>query len=138
MALAKDESPDRKTSSAPTRRVLIVEDDARLARGLGRLLRRYDVATACSGSDALLQLRDGAEFDAILCDLGMPGMSGIEFYDQVRIAFPGDENRIIFMTGGPLSRAAARFMKQVPNPILEKPFSGDALELALASHVQAP
>jgi hypothetical protein len=29
-------------------------------------------------------------------------------------------------------------MKQVPHPILETPFSGDALELALASHVQAP
>jgi CheY-like chemotaxis protein len=116
--------------------VLIVEDDARLARGLGRLLRRYAVSTAFGGADALEQLREGAWFDAILCDLGMPGMSGIEFYDRVRTAFPGDETKIIFMTGGPSSRALARFMKQVPNPVLEKPFSGDALEFAIASQLR--
>ena len=66
-------------------RVLVVEDDAKLARALERGLgaEGYDVATAGDG-DAALE-RAGAEpFDAVVLDLMLPGTDGFEVCATLR------------------------------------------------------
>jgi DNA-binding NtrC family response regulator len=60
------------------RRVLVVDDEESIRLALGKFLRSrgYDVTTVIDGATALEALQQG-RFDAMLCDVRMPGMSGI-------------------------------------------------------------
>ncbi len=61
------------------RRVLVADDEESIRNSIGKFLkaRGYDVAVADSGAAALEALQH-ERFDAMLCDVRMPGMSGIE------------------------------------------------------------
>ena len=60
------------------RRVLVVDDEESIRLALGKFLRSrgYDVTTVNDGAAAIESLRQ-ARFDAMLCDVRMPGMTGI-------------------------------------------------------------
>ena len=66
-------------------RILLVEDDAALARGLVALLNHngYDVESVANGQAALARQAVGA-YAAIVLDLGLPDQSGFEVLKQVR------------------------------------------------------
>ena len=68
------------------KRLLFVDDEADILRGLKRMLRPYkdewDVVVANSGDEAL-QLLDEKEFDCIVSDMRMPKMNGAELLTQV-------------------------------------------------------
>lgn len=68
--------------SKPVRiaRVLVIDDDDMIREILRRVLKAHEVTVHASASDALTQIAGGSRFDAILCDLMMPGLSGIEFH----------------------------------------------------------
>ena len=70
-------------------RVLLVEDDAPIRRGLKATLVAlgYEIGEAVTGEEALRALR-GASYDAVLMDLNMPGMGGVEACRRVRREFP--------------------------------------------------
>lgn len=58
-------------------RLLLVDDDDRLRRAVGRMLaRHFDVAPAASKAEALALLDGGPAFDVLLTDLEMPGGGG--------------------------------------------------------------
>ena len=61
-------------------RFLLVDDDAQNLSALGEVLRLtgHRAETALSGAEAVKKLRSSAVYDAVLCDLGMPGMNGWE------------------------------------------------------------
>jgi response regulator RpfG family c-di-GMP phosphodiesterase len=69
---------DPLTEAAP-KRVLLVDDEESIRTAIGKFLkaRGYDVAVADNGRDAL-DLLEQERFDALLCDVRMPGMSGTE------------------------------------------------------------
>jgi DNA-binding response OmpR family regulator len=71
-------------------RLLIVEDDAMLADGLARTLRRAGHTADCvsSAEHALLAL-DQEAFDVVLLDLGLPDIDGLEVCRRLRLALPG-------------------------------------------------
>lgn len=66
-------------------RILLVEDDAALARGLVALLNHsgYDVESVATGHAALARQAVGA-YAAIVLDLGLPDVSGLEVLRQLR------------------------------------------------------
>ncbi|HXZ91680.1 MAG TPA: response regulator transcription factor [Burkholderiales bacterium] len=66
-------------------RILIVEDDAALARGLARILESegYAVDTVTRGEEALLATRH-ERFDLVILDVGLPGMDGFEVLRRLR------------------------------------------------------
>ncbi len=69
-------------------KVLYVDDEAdNLAIFRRGLDEHFDIATASSGS-AGLELIDGQEFAVVLSDQRMPGMSGTEFLEQVKLRQP--------------------------------------------------
>jgi two-component system, cell cycle sensor histidine kinase and response regulator CckA len=79
-----------------------------------------------SGQDALAELhaaRFSGGYDAILCDVLMPGMTGNELFDRARAELPGLETRFIFMSGGLFLGGAAELAKKSQNRVLEKPFN---------------
>jgi signal transduction histidine kinase/ActR/RegA family two-component response regulator len=116
-------APVRRESQVGDRRsLLLVDDDSRLLRSVKRSLdREYDVETCEGGAPALALLATGRRFDIILCDLHMPGLTGMDFHRHVSEAFPGLERTIIFMTGGAFTPEATAFALDCSNPSIEKP-----------------
>jgi two-component system NtrC family sensor kinase len=115
--------PAASDTSSRLHRILVVEDEQAVAEGLRLLLEQeYAVDLASSGQQALELMLGGAPFDAVLCDLMMPGMSGIELFRALKSRLPGMEERLVFMTGGAFTPEAEDFLDEVSNGRVEKPF----------------
>ncbi|MCR4310983.1 MAG: response regulator [Candidatus Taylorbacteria bacterium] len=73
-------------SSTENKKVLIVDDDQFLLNMYSVKFKKsgFDVDTASSGQETLSKLRDGATFDAMLFDVVMPTMDGIELLERIR------------------------------------------------------
>jgi CheY-like chemotaxis protein len=85
------------------------------------------------GLALLLSAPSEETYGLVLCDLRMPGMSGIELHERLAAQRPGILSRIIYATGDTASPETAAFLARVERPVLEKPF-----ELSqLASLVEA-
>jgi signal transduction histidine kinase len=114
-----------KVVEEPVRRarVLVVDDEVTIGRVLARSLGRYhDVVTLTSGKEALARIASGERFDAIISDLMMPEVTGMEIYEMLSRIAPDQAKRIIFITGGAFTDQARAFLGAVPNPRIEKPF----------------
>jgi PAS domain S-box-containing protein len=112
-------------------RVLIVDDEPRVARAVAALLSSTEAVIATSGEAALERLGAGESFDAVLCDVMMPKMTGMDFYERARALRPGIERRFVFMSGGAFTTLSGQFLASVPNATLEKPFSAAQLQGAI-------
>ena len=112
-------------------RVLVVDDEPLVASAARRLLARaHEVQVAHSGQTALALL-ETSPFDAVLCDLMMPQMTGMELHARVKARDPALARRMIFMTGGAFTEAAARFVADSRAPCFDKPFDPARLREAV-------
>lgn len=112
----------------PRGRVLAVDDDALVRKALSRTLqRRHDTVVVGSVAEALAAVASGEPFDVILCDLMMPGQTGMDFYDAVAKDFPQQLRRIVFLTGGAFTPETEVFFQRIPNATLSKPFQPSEL-----------
>ena len=68
-----------------TEKILIVDDEQSMTQFLGIVLRKegYQVASTNSGKDALEKVR-GESFDAVITDIRMPGMDGIQLLEGIK------------------------------------------------------
>ena len=73
-----------KPSPAPLARILVVDDDESIRVAMARFLQRcgYSVESAGNGTDALF-LFESNRYDAMICDVRMPGLSGPELLPHV-------------------------------------------------------
>jgi PAS domain S-box-containing protein len=115
----------------PPQRILVMDDDLAVAEALRQALAGHDV-TIVGSAEAGLEVAKSTRFSAIFCDVMMPGMTGIDFYERLSELYPTELGRVVFMTGGVLSDAARRFLDQRSAPCLEKPVSVEQLEAVLA------
>jgi CheY-like chemotaxis protein len=113
---------------APSRHVLVVDDDIQLALTFQALLQvhGYRVSTAADGAQAL-KLVLNSDVDVILCDLQMPELTGDLFYLEVGRVRPHLLKRFIFITGKAHEPFYETFLKSVKVPVLPKPVSVDRL-----------
>ncbi len=103
--------------------VLIVDDERPLATAIARELgARMQVELVHSGGEALRALGRG-HFDAVLCDLRMPDLSGAEVYRQTQARDREQAARFVFITGMAGAAGEADFLRQAGRPVLEKPFA---------------
>lgn len=77
-------------------RLFVVEDQPKILKNQLKLLEAFEeveiIGTALSGEEALEELGNLAEPpDVILCDLGLPNMSGIDVTREVKARWPGVE-----------------------------------------------
>ncbi|MFO0628181.1 MAG: PAS domain S-box protein [Polyangiales bacterium] len=124
--------PGPGSSISPGRaRVLAVDDEPSVLAGVVRALGDlHAVTTVGSASDALRLLVNGARFDAVLCDVVMPGMTGPELLSEIERHWPDLAPRVTMMVGGS-SRDAARMLGGA-RPMLSKPFDATTLRDAVA------
>ncbi len=111
----------------PRSRVLVIDRDGLLGRPLSRMLAdEYDVVSLRNGRDAL-SLIDGAEtVDAILCDVGIADMTGVDFYRNVQRIAPGLTDRVAFITAEDFDDAR-EFLERTGLPYIDKPIEPEVL-----------
>ncbi|HET9982476.1 MAG TPA: sigma-54 dependent transcriptional regulator [Longimicrobiales bacterium] len=116
--------------------LLLVEDDSLEARLLKANLQRpgrVDVEVAGTGEEALGRLARGV-FDAVLSDVAMPGMDGIELVRRVRAQDPALP--IVLMTAHATLERAVEGIRAGATEFLQKPVNVGAL-LALVERAVA-
>ena len=124
-----DERPAAQSSYPPPDRgrILVIDDEPLVASLLGRLLSpAHEVSVVTSAVDALAKMEE-TTFDAIICDVMMPGTTGMDFYMMIRAKSPRLAERIVFVTGGAFVPRIADFLASVDNPKLDKPIDVKAL-----------
>ncbi len=108
--------------------ILLVEDNDELrgaTRGLLEALG-YRVAAAANGEDALSAFeRLNGQVDLVVCDVVMPGMSGLEVVQRIRAR--REETRILFMSGYTDNAVLRHGILDGEHEFLEKPFSAERL-----------
>jgi CheY-like chemotaxis protein len=116
--------------------VLVVDDERPLATAIARELSgRMQVELVHSGGDALAAL-DRGRFDAVLCDLRMPDLSGVEVYRRTHERDRGQAERFLFITGAATAAGESEFLRQAGRPVLEKPFAMAELLRAVGALVR--
>jgi CheY-like chemotaxis protein len=117
-------------------RVLVVEDDQRLAELIGRQLSKagYQVAVALNGEDALRAVEDNPP-DLVLLDIMMPGMDGVEVCRRMReidIMIPVP---IIMLTALIEMDNKRRAFGAGADDYITKPHDSEELVLRVAAHL---
>jgi signal transduction histidine kinase len=118
--------PQHETVSAEpaggNARILVIDDESAIAIALKKILEMdHDVTAVTTGDQALRLLLDGSHFDVILCDVLMPGTSGIDLFRQLESKRPEVAGKMIFMTGASSMPRVAEFFRSIGNPRIDKP-----------------
>jgi PAS domain S-box-containing protein len=104
-------------------RLLVVDDEREILEMVVRALQRegYQVDAVSDGETALSRLAE-TDYDLILCDVRMSGLSGQEVYRQIAGQNLDLARCIIFITGDTVSPATRRFLEETGASYLGKPF----------------
>ena len=107
-------------------RILIVDDEAVIRDGLKRVLEGESfVVETCSSGFHAIEIMQQREFDLIITDLKMPGMSGIEVLKSVRTLQP--DIPVILITGYASIDTAVEAIKNGASDYISKPFAPQIL-----------
>jgi CheY-like chemotaxis protein len=74
----------------------------------------------------------------VFCDVMMPELSGIDVYERAKQVCPGQEERIVFITGGAFTEHAAKFVDAIDNPKLGKPFDAGEVRALVKAMTREP
>jgi len=119
-------------AGAPGGRLLIVDDEPMILGALRRSFSSdYHVTCVGDGRRALERIRAGERYDAILCDLMMPEITGMDLYAEMSRIAPDQIERMVFVTGGAFTPRAREFLESIPNARVEKPIDFQNLKLLL-------
>lgn len=110
-------------------KILLVEDDAAVRRGLVRSLqdRGFEVHDASEGQAALRALveQPSGTFDVVVSDLGLPDMTGLQLRE--RLKENGRDVPFLLISGYADERGARSQLESLAVPLLEKPFTPEEL-----------
>ena len=106
-------------------KILAIDDEEPIRELIIDLLSdKYFIDTVpdCFKAQKSIEEKD---YDCILCDLRIPGMSGMEFYNHLKENHSPYAKRIIFLTGDTYDQESQSFIKKTGNMYLAKPFKID-------------
>jgi EAL domain-containing protein (putative c-di-GMP-specific phosphodiesterase class I) len=126
MQVATRREIDTSLGTARRARVLVVDDEPALRRGISRILRTadYEVAVAADGGDAA-RLLETERFDLILTDIDLPGMSGLDLLRHARAR--GLDSAVMLITGYPAVQTAVEALDNGAASYLIKPVEAQTL-----------
>jgi len=113
----------------PTR-ILIIDDDPVLSELMAEVLSDYAVTKAATAEEGLA-LYHKDPYDLVLCDLVLPGMSGLEFIEKLRAEYP--QARIIVASAHGSGENLLATLRQSVVDFLVKPFDPEDLRCAVSN-----
>jgi len=116
-------------------RILIVDDKEMMRDSVGATLSRrgHQVVAASSGRAAIDKLA-ARRVDAVVTDLQMPGMDGLELLEEIRRL--DEDLPVVVMTAFGSIETAVHAMKQGAWDYVTKPFSGDELAVTVERAIE--
>lgn len=121
-------APKAAAAAVPTEvpvgtRALVVEDEEALGEAVAGALRDagFEVDTAADGEEAIGRTQTRA-YDLIVCDLKMPRVDGMAFFDHLAATAPALTRRLVFVTGDVAGSDAGAFLERSGCRWLAKPF----------------
>jgi CheY-like chemotaxis protein len=109
--------------------ILIVDDDEGICRKLSEILEEegHEVRAVTSGREAL-RIIEKKEFDIILCDLMMPGVTGMDILAEAKKLGRG---RVIIITAFGTVENAVEAMKRGASDYVTKPFKTNEIQVTV-------
>ncbi|HVO43358.1 MAG TPA: response regulator transcription factor [Aggregatilineales bacterium] len=119
-------SPDAESAH-----ILVVDDEGAIRYSISKTLQRvgYQVSAAASGEEALGML-DEQNFDVVLTDIRMPGLTGVELLAKIKEKAP--DAIVILMTGYASLGTAVESLRLGAHDYLIKPSSSQDIRLSVA------
>ena len=119
-------APQRRPRMA-SMKILLIDDEPLIGRSVQRALHEHQITVVHSSQQAMRHLETHSHIDLIMCDVMMPGRSGIELYQDIVDRWPTLAPKIVFMTGGVVSLEEQGFLEGFANPHILKPFDARSL-----------
>jgi DNA-binding response OmpR family regulator len=109
-------------------RILVVDDEFMVRQFVSETLAQegHEVEVVDSAEVALEQVNN-KEYQAIMLDIKMPGMSGIELYRHFQKIAPLLADRVVFITGDVMGSSTMTFLSKTKAPYIIKPFDAKQL-----------
>ncbi|MFT3697074.1 MAG: response regulator [Kofleriaceae bacterium] len=105
-------------------RILVIDDEDSLVQAIKRFMSQdHEVDGTTSARQAIDMLAADQSYDAIVCDLMMPQVTGMDVYNAVVKIDQKLADKMIFVTGGAFTESARQFLDSLPlGRHIEKPF----------------
>ncbi len=118
-------------------RILVIDDEPEMLRSYQKMLQRagYQVHCLTGAPEALKHLEQDAAFSAIICDLKMPEMDGMAFFEALQERYPFLP--VIIVTGHGSLEQGIKAVKRGVFDFIEKPFSTKKLLQSLEEAIGA-
>jgi two-component system response regulator FixJ len=115
--------------------VVLIDDDDAVLQSLRMLLQHRGLTVRCFASvESFLEESEDDDFDCVISDVRLPGMSGIDLQHELRRSRPGVP--LILITGhGDVDMAVAA-IKQGAVDFIEKPFDDDRLVSSISDAIE--
>lgn len=112
-------------------KILVVDDDVQIQKDLLEILEDegYEVSVVGSGEEALKNISNNDQFDLVITDLMMPGMSGMELLAEIKKH--QKEMPVVMMTGFATIDGAVDAMQKGASDYLAKPFKIYEIEMVV-------
>ena len=131
---AQNETQTSHEESATT--LMVVDDDDMVRLAIQRMLEHlgYHSIAAASGEEALdIYKESGAEIAAVILDITMPGLGGMETFRRLRSL--NSQVKVIVISGDPLNPAIREMENQGISYLIAKPFNIEQLARAIQQSI---
>ncbi|MGJ8678046.1 MAG: glycosyltransferase [Akkermansiaceae bacterium] len=118
-------STDSSQAEEQTARILVADDDS-VMRSLSEMILKkegWEVVTANTAESAMAIINDN--FDAVLLDIYLPGLSGIEVLPKLKMLAP--HTQVIILSGSEMPKDGADSIKAGAFDFLSKPLNREEL-----------
>jgi PAS domain S-box-containing protein len=118
------------------KRILVVDDEATILQVITQAMefKGYAVRPATEAQEALRLFREEGDFDVVITDLVLPGISGIELLDEFKKLDPTCE--VLVLTGFGSSDKAVEALRRGAYDYLKKPTNIDELFIAVEKAIE--
>ncbi len=131
-AVAAPASPPSAPAPRQKLKVLLVDDEPTLLAAYRRMLSgNHEVHVRLGGREAIELIDRDPDWDAILCDVLMPGVDGQALLEHVEARHPALARRTAFCTAGAFTPRSVAFADSMRGRIHQKPMEKEQLEAVL-------
>ncbi|HJW44188.1 MAG TPA: PAS domain S-box protein [Geothrix sp.] len=120
-------------------KALVVDDETFLLECLVDALEVWGMeVSSCTRGDEAIEKLSGGEFDVIVSDIRMPGLSGVDLFDWLKDHRAAMTRRILYTTGDSFDAKTREFLEGNQVPFLGKPFDLKQLKQSLERLLEIP